>query len=150
MGVCIYRSVYTLMNVEYVSMYVSVHVNCEYVSVHACILYVCFHVCTFWGFIAPFCIPLFTQRTNTNRGITAAESPSGCFDLLLFFFVATGSVQVTSLTRWRHDPSSGESISGMWLHFKASTVPSLIFFFSLNSWSFSSQFSFPSSSAAVP
>lgn len=65
----------------------SVHENCVYVSVYVCTLCVCLHVREFWGFIVPFCIPPFTHRTNTNRGITAAECPSGSLGVLWPAFI---------------------------------------------------------------
>lgn len=112
-------------------MYLSVDVNCVYVSVYACTLCVCFHVCPFWGFIAPFCIPPFTHGTNTNRGLTAGECPSGSHGVFwpAFIFLCCYWKFASHLSdTLKTDPSSGESISGVWLLCNAPTVPSLILF----------------------
>lgn len=140
------RSVYTLINV---TVYVSVHVDCVHVSVHVCTgTCVCVCLCVaFWGFINPFCIPLSTEQYQ-QRHNSARVCPSGSHGVLwpVFNFLCC------TRPPWHPEDtksSSGESRSGVWLFFNALAVPSLNFF-SLNSWSFSSQFSSLSSSASVP
>lgn len=131
MGVCIYRSVYILMNVNvWACMWVCMWIVCMWVCMHALCVYVCMCV-NFDSSLFHLHPSFYPQNKYQQRHNCCRVSFWLVWGLLSCFYFSLLLLEVCkspSLTPWRHDPSSGESISGMWLLFNASTVPSLIFF----------------------